>query len=60
MLKYTQTVLKKLSFDEVLFKKELLKSFRWLNSDEIYLLEDWCFSEFGNSHKEIILEVFEN
>jgi hypothetical protein len=59
MLKFCKTILKKVSFDKFLFRKELKKSILMLQKKEIITFKIWCLSYFGN-HKDIILEVFEN
>jgi 3-phosphoglycerate kinase len=58
MLKYTKTILQKVSFDKNLFKKELKKSVKWLKRDEIILLEAWCIINFGSIYSDVIVEVF--
>jgi len=58
MLKYTETVLQKVSFNKVLFKKELQKSLRWLRKDEITILKTWCIVNFGVIYADVINEVF--
>ena len=58
MLEFSKKILQKVSFDKVLFKKELLKSVRWLNKKEIIILKIWALASFSQ-HKNTILEVFE-
>ena len=58
MLKYTETVLQKVSFNRELFKKELRKSIKWLKRDEVILLQAWCIINFGNVYQDVISEVF--
>lgn len=58
MLKFCKTILKKVSFDKSLFRKELKKSILMLQKKDIVAFKIWCLSCFGN-HKEIIIEVFE-
>lgn len=41
MLEYYKTVLGKVSFDPMLFRKELRKAFRHLVDDEQLELRDW-------------------
>lgn len=60
MLKYTETVLQKVSFNRELFKKELRKSIQWLKRDEVVLLQAWCIINFGNVYQDVITEVFNN
>ncbi|OQX73360.1 MAG: hypothetical protein B6D61_12620 [Bacteroidetes bacterium 4484_249] len=58
MLKYTETVLQKVSFNKDLFKKELRKSIKWLRKDEIIVLKAWCIINFGVIYADVISEVF--
>ena len=58
MLKYTKTVLQKVSFNKDLFKKELQKSLRWLKKEEIIVLQTWCVVNFGSMYMDVISEVF--
>ena len=58
MLQFCKTILKKVSFDKFLFRKELIKSILVLNKKELVSLKVWCLSCFG-VYREIILEVFE-
>lgn len=58
MLKYTKTVLQKVSFNKDLFKKELQKSLRWLRKEEIIVLQTWCVINFGTMYMDVINEVF--
>lgn len=58
MLKYTKTVLQKVSFNRDLFKKELQKSLRLLRKEEIIVLQTWCVINFGTMYMDVINEVF--
>jgi len=58
MLHLSQSVLKKVSFDKRLFKKELLKAKRWLKKEEQLLLRAWCLATFAGVYDEVILEAF--
>ncbi len=58
MLEFTKKVLKKVSFDKILFKKELAKSMRWLNRQEVLTLKIWALTTFSQ-YKNTILEVFD-
>jgi hypothetical protein len=60
MLEITKTVLKSVSFDKNLFKKELLKAKKWLRRDELLMLKAWCITYFGSSHLDLIKEVFDS
>lgn len=57
MLEFSKKILRKVSFDRKLFKKELQKSIRWLNKREIAHLKVWALAAFVQ-YRNIILEVF--
>ena len=59
MLEYTKIILQKVSFSPQLFGKELRKSFRWLNKEEILILKAWCVITFGDIYLDIIQESFQ-
>lgn len=59
MYELSKKVLTRVSFDRKLFKKELLKSTKWLKPKESLMLKAWCLATFGHVYKEVILEVFE-
>ena len=46
MLNYCKTILHKVSFDPLLFEKELTKSINWLKNSEKEDLIQWCKNEF--------------
>ncbi|MFI5220619.1 MAG: hypothetical protein ACHQNT_14125 [Bacteroidia bacterium] len=58
MFEYTKQILTKVSFDRVLFRKELKKAMKWLKSDERRMLMLWCVATFGQRYSDIINEVF--
>ena len=58
MLEFSKKVLKKVSFDPKLFKKELQKSARWLSQKEMIHLKIWALTAFSQ-YRNIILEVFD-
>lgn len=58
MLELQKFVLQRVCEDARLFKKELIKSIKWLNISEIENLKRWVIVEFGVMHSEIIKEVF--
>jgi hypothetical protein len=58
MFEYTKQILTKVSFDKVLFRKELRKALQWLKKDERKMLMVWCLTTFGNRYGDIIHEVF--
>lgn len=58
MLKYTELVLQKVSFNKELFKVELEKSIKWLKKNEVKALKNWCIINFGAIYMDVINEVF--
>jgi hypothetical protein len=58
MLNYVKTVLTKVSFDALLFEKELRKAIKMLIADEIYELKNWCYTSFGNQYEAILNRCF--
>lgn len=59
MLEHQKMVILNLAHDPDLFKKELLKSFAWLKSYELYKLYYWLKMNFDSNHDDIIRDVFE-
>jgi hypothetical protein len=57
MFELCKEILQKVSFDKLLFKKELIKAKKWLKKEEIILLEAWCMASFVH-YKDVITEVF--
>ena len=60
MLELSKQILQKVSFDRILFKKELKKAFHWIKPSERLDLKVWCLITFGVAYKDLILEVFES
>lgn len=58
MFEFSKQILQKVSFDKVLFRKELTKALKMLKADEKTLLKMWCLTTFGHMYKDVILEVF--
>jgi hypothetical protein len=58
MLKYTEIVLQKVSFNRELFKKELKKALKWLKKEEAIILRNWCIINFGSVYMDVINEVY--
>jgi hypothetical protein len=58
MLELSQKILQKVSFDKMLFKKELMKSIRWVKPSEKTLLLMWCLTTFGQQYKDEIMDAF--
>ena len=60
MLEMTKYVLRKVSFDRVLFRKELIKATKWLKQEDLLLLHAWCLITFAGKYEDLIIEVFRN
>ena len=60
MLELSKQILQKVSFDRLLFKKELRKALQWVKPNERLDLKVWCLITFGGTYKDLILEVFES
>ncbi|MCC9165956.1 hypothetical protein LN893_03780 [Pontibacter sp. XAAS-A31] len=58
MLEYVKTILLKVSFDKVLFEKELKKALKVLLTDELKQLEQWCYQQFSGMYLRILNKVF--
>ena len=58
MLNYVKTILTKVSFDALLFEKELRKAIKLLVADEINELKKWCYTRFGALHEPILNRCF--
>ena len=59
MLEHQKILLEQLSYDKDLFRKEIVKSFKWLKSYEIIRLHHWLKDKYGRSHADVIQDVFE-
>jgi hypothetical protein len=60
MFEYTKEILLKVSFDRVLFRKELKKAVKWLKREERGMLMVWCIATFGHRYSDIISEAFKH
>lgn len=59
MLELTKKVLKKVSFDALLFQKELNKALKWItDAEEIRKFREWCIIEFGATYPGILNKAF--
>ena len=59
MFELQKMVLENVSEDRNLFKKEIMKSFQWLESYEIDQLYKWLIANYGETHKEEISNAFQ-
>jgi hypothetical protein len=58
MLEYIKLILEKVSFDCLLFEKELKKAFNFLAYKEVMELWAWCNLQFAYKHPQIIDRCF--
>ena len=58
MLNYVKTVLTKVSFDALLFEKELRKAIKLLIAEEVSELRNWCYTRFGQEYEAILNRCF--
>jgi hypothetical protein len=58
MLELCKEILTKVSFDKVLFQKELNKSLKWIKSDEIEGFKSWCMKTFGKKYPKVLQVTF--
>ncbi|PRY04662.1 hypothetical protein CLV24_13321 [Pontibacter ummariensis] len=60
MLEYVKTILLKVSFDKMLFEKELRKAFNYLKREEQQQLKQWCYQKFSGVYLYIVKKAFLN
>lgn len=58
MLEHQKIVLLGVKHDKYLFRKELIKSIKWLNSFEQTQLFTWVTETFRHLHAAIIEDIF--
>ncbi|PWL32512.1 MAG: hypothetical protein DCO96_02925 [Fluviicola sp. XM-24bin1] len=59
MLELTKKILRNVSFDAVLFQKELHKALKWItDAEEVQRFQEWCITEFGTKYPKIIKGAF--
>jgi hypothetical protein len=58
MLNYFKSILTRVSFDALLFEKELRKAIHSLIADEVQELRSWCYTNFGDQHEAILNRCF--
>ncbi len=58
MLEHQMKVLLGVANNPHLFRKELLKSFTWLNPEELDVLRKWIRKEFGSYYDHLLGEMF--
>ncbi len=58
MLNYIKNILVRVSFDAMLFEKELRKAIKILIAEEIRELKHWCYTNYGNTYEAILNRCF--
>ena len=58
MLEYVKLILLKVSFDKMLFEKELVKGLKMLKKEELLHLKQWCSERFTDMHLLIVNRAF--
>lgn len=58
MLEFCKKVLTNVSFDRVLFTKELHKAIKWVNKEDLQSLREWCVNQFGARYGDVINDSF--
>ena len=58
MMDFSKEVLRKVSFDRMLFKKELIKARNWLGQQDQLVLKAWALATFGHMYRDVIMDVF--
>jgi len=60
ILEQQKILLQKSSHDKALFRKELIKSFQWLRSYEIFMLLRWVKEEYSDKYPDLIRELHQS
>lgn len=60
MLDHQKSILVQLSGNKELFRKEIVKSFKWLKSYEILQLHQWLKENYMETHGDIIKDIFQH
>lgn len=58
MLEYVKIILLKVSFDGILFEKELRKGLKMLRREELLQFEQWCYEKFADKYLFVLSRVF--
>ncbi len=58
MLDYVKMILLKVSFNKVLFEKELRKALKVLAPAEVPDFRNWCYKQFARLYRKILKRVF--
>jgi len=58
MLEFCKKILTNVSFDRLLFIKELKKALKWVSKDERRQLKEWCIQQYGSIYQDEITATF--
>ena len=58
MLDYVKMILLKVSFNKVLFEKELRKALKMLVPTEVPDFRNWCYQQFARIYRKVLKRVF--
>jgi hypothetical protein len=58
MLEHQKTIIKNSLHDKDMFRKELIKSLKWLDQIEQQKLYLWLKEQYWNTHSDLIESVF--
>jgi len=58
MLDYMKIILLKVSFNRVLFEKELRKTLKMLVPTEVPDFRSWCYQQFARIYRRVLKRVF--
>jgi hypothetical protein len=58
MLEMCKVILTKVSFDKLLFQKELKKALSWIKTEEVDGFKEWCIAKFGKLYPEVLRLAF--
>lgn len=56
MLEYSKQILRKVSFDQDIFRREFKKAIRMLMQHEARELQEWCIKTFGYDYCMVVFE----
>ena len=60
MLDYVKMILTKVSFNRVLFEKELRKALKVLLPADVPEFRSWCYQQFSRIYRRVLKRVFGN
>ena len=60
MIEYVKIILLKVSFDKMIFQKELIKALKnVVRHDELRDFRQWCYQEFSGIHPHVLNFAFQ-